>query len=285
MKVEEKTMRGEQQLHVTQGMEALGRLAAGVAHNFNNLLTAISGNVELILMDLPEDDPRRGALEEIRRAGSRSAVRTQQLLALGRQQILQPEEMNLDTVVAGTARVLQRLIGNGIECVTLLNPSKGENRAGPGQIQQVILDLGVDAGDAMEVDWRLLVRPWKPEMGESFVLWPSVVPPGTYALLSISETGCGRDRQTPSRIVDPLVPTSGSKEGAGLGLSKGYGIIHQSGGYLAVESEPASGASIKIFFPVAEGSNSPATEATSLAAGSMETILLVRGGGLRGERR
>ncbi len=252
----------EGQLRHAQKMEAVGRLAGGIAHDFNNLLTAINGYSELLLEELGQRHPRRQQVEEIRKAGERAAALTQQLLAFSRRQVLQPKILDLNLVVAGMEELLRRLIGEDVELVTALDPALGCVEADPGQIEQVIANLAVNARDAMPQGGCLRIQ--------------TANAPDGRVVLSVGDTGCGMDRETMSHLFEPFFTTKGLGKGTGLGLSTVYGIAEQSGGRIEVESEQERGTIFRISFPrapqtVAKAAASPGRKA---ARGS-ETILLV----------
>ncbi len=247
-----------------------------MAHDFNNLLTAITGNAELMLMDLPEEDPNRQDVEEIRKAGNRAAALTQQLLAFSRRQILQPKVLDMNQLLSGTDRMLRRLLGDQIELVTLLTSSLGYIRADPGQMEQVIVNLAVNARDAMAGKGRLIVQTSNFEVSEPLVCRPSVIPPGAYVVLAVSDNGSGMDKQTLERIFEPFFTTKGPGAGTGLGLATVYGIVEQSGGYISVYSAPGEGSTFKVYLPqVVDMIESRVEESMTEVPGGTETILVV----------
>ena len=252
----------EGQLRHSQKMEAVGRLAGGIAHDFNNLLTAINGYSELLLEELDHRHPRRRQVEEIRKAGERAAALTQQLLAFSRRQVLQPKILDLNLVVAGMEDLLRRLIGEDVELVTALDPGLGSVEADPGQIEQVIVNLAVNARDAMPQGGCLRIQ--------------TANAPDGRVVLSVGDTGCGMDRETMSHLFEPFFTTKGHGKGTGLGLSTVYGIAEQSGGRIEVESEQERGSIFRISFPRARHTVPTAAAAPSRkAARGSETILLV----------
>jgi PAS domain S-box-containing protein len=269
----------EEQLRQSQKMEAVGRLAGGVAHDFNNLLTAISGYSELMLRRLRHGDPLRHNAEEINKAGTRAASLTSQLLAFSRKQVMQPKVLDLNMIVADMDKMLRRLIGENIELVTILDPQLWSVKADPGQIQQVILNLAVNARDAMPEVGRLTVETSNVELDEENARWQHVgVRPGRYAMLAVNDTGVGMDSQTRERVFEPFFTTKEVGKGTGLGLSTVYGIIKQSGGYIWVFSEPEKGTTFKIYLPcIEEGADAaaPQASATEEMPHGMETVLLV----------
>jgi PAS domain S-box-containing protein len=269
--------RMEEQLLQSHKMEAVGRLAGGVAHDFNNLLTVITGYGDLLLSRLGEDDPRRKEAEEIRKAGNRAAALTRQLLAFSRRQVLQPEILDLNRVVQELETMLRRLIGEDVELATALDARLGNVKVDPGQIEQVVVNLVVNARDAMPGGGKLAIRTANVETDGEEARGDGTVPPGSYALLEISDTGCGMDPQTIANIFEPFFTTKEKGKGTGLGLATVYGIVRQSGGYILVSSEPGNGATFHLYFPRIEES---ASELTALPASpsdacGQETVLLV----------
>jgi len=267
----------EEQLRQSQKIEAVGRLAGGIAHDFNNLLTAILGYSSLMLKRMGERDPLRRNLLEIRKAGDRAASLTHQLLAFSRKQVLLPEILDLNTVVSGLDGMLRRLIGEDIDLVTILHPGLGKVRADPGQMEQVIVNLAVNARDAMPLGGKLTIEAQNIILDDSFVHEHVGAQPGPYVILSVRDTGAGMDRETREHIFEPFFTTKGPGKGTGLGLATVYGIVKQSGGYIAVSSEPGRGTSFEVYLP-----RVPAGDEASLRSpqdlrvkhGS-ETVLLV----------
>jgi PAS domain S-box-containing protein len=266
----------EEQLRQALKMEAVGRLAGGVAHDFNNLLTAISGNTQLLLMDVAEDDAMRYELHEVQRAAERAAQLTQQLLAFSRRQILQPKVLDLNTLVTGTGKMLRRLLGEGVELITLLNSTGEYIKADPAQIEMVIMNLAVNSRDAMPGGGQLTIKTDSEQLSYSLVGSHGEVPAGNYVVLTVSDNGCGMDEKTLERIYEPFFTTKAVGTGSGLGLATVYGIVKQSGGHIAVHSEPGVGTTFRIYLPAVE----QAPEAEALvpaveAAPGSETVLLV----------
>lgn len=242
----------EQQLIQAQKMEAVGRLAGGVAHDFNNMLAVISGYSELLLMNAPPGHSMNGPLEQIRKAGERAARLTQQLLAFSRKQILQPQVLNLNDVVLGIDRMLRRLIGEDIELVTLNDPAVRRIKADPGQIEQVLLNLAVNARDAMPQGGKLTIQTRNLHVDEEFANRVPDARPGPYVLLSVSDTGSGMDAETLERIFEPFFTTKEVGKGTGLGLATVYGIVSQSDGFVQVQSTPNQGTTFCIHFPAVD---------------------------------
>lgn len=268
----------ENQLRQSQKMEAIGRLAGGVAHDFNNILTAIIGYSDLALRRLRPEDPLRRNLSEIRKSGERAAGLTRQLLAFSRQQILLPRVISLNEVVAGIEGMLRRLIGEDVELKAKLDPSLGNVKTDPGQIEQVIMNLAVNARDAMPQGGRLTIKTRNAMLDELYGRERGVeLAAGPYVMLAVSDTGMGMDEATRTRAFEPFFTTKPHDKGTGLGLSTVYGIVKQSGGYVWVYSEPGRGATFEIYLPrVDEAASAPEDVHVSAdAPRGRETILLV----------
>lgn len=264
----------EEQLRQAQKMEAIGRLAGGIAHDFNNMLTAIMGYAQLLTASLPEDNELHFATVEIDKAAQRSADLTRQLLTFSRQQVLQPKVLDLNEIITDVNKLLRRVIGENIEVVTVLGSNLGRIKADPGQLEQVIMNLVVNARDAMSAGGQLTIETANFACTEPFY---GDLPPGSYVVLSVSDTGYGIDEETQSHIFEPFYTTKEVGKGTGLGLAMVYGIVQQSGGTIKVESQPGHGATFKVYFPKIEEALTPASQlkaATQLSGGS-ETILLV----------
>jgi CheY-like chemotaxis protein len=259
-------------------MEAVGRLAGGVAHDFNNLLMVISGYTEVLLNQLGTSDPRRKKAEAIKDATARAATLTRQLLAFGRKQVLELKVINLNAVVADISKLLQPLMGDDIELVISPSPDAGHVKADPGQIEQVIMNLAVNARDAMPNGGKLIIETTNVELDETYRRAHATVQSGPYVMLAVSDTGCGMDAETQSRIFEPFFTTKEKGKGTGLGLSTVYGIVKQSGGYVFAYSEFGRGTALKVYLPRVE--ESVRAEATSARASHVtcrgsETVLLV----------
>jgi two-component system, cell cycle sensor histidine kinase and response regulator CckA len=265
----------EEQLRQSQKMEAIGQLAGGIAHDFNNLLTIITGYSEMLLNRLPMEDPSRELIREIHKSGDRAAALTRQLLAFSRKQVLAPVVLDLNEVVQEMEKMLRRLIGEDIELATILDSKLDLVKADPGQIEQVIMNLAVNARDAMPVGGKLIIETANVDLEDLYLETRSEVPPGSYVTLSVSDTGCGMDERTKARIFEPFFTTKGPGKGTGLGLATVYGIVKQSGGYIFVDSEVGNGTTFKLFLPpVAEEKRKPRTSSFKAPRGN-ETLLLV----------
>jgi two-component system cell cycle sensor histidine kinase/response regulator CckA len=266
----------EEQLHRSQKLEAVGRLAGGVAHDFNNILTAILGYSDLTLRTLEDNDSARHKIEEIQRAAKRAASLTQQLLAFSRKQVLQPKVLDLNSIVTDMDRMLRRLIGEDIDLVTILEPQLGRVRADPGQIEQILMNLVVNSRDAMPAGGKLTIETRNMYLDESYAQTHLTVQPGQYVMLAVSDTGVGMETEIREYIFEPFFTTKEKGKGTGLGLSTIYGIVKQSGGNIWVYSEVGHGTTFKIYLPLVDESLSiePAVIATQVAKGS-ETILMV----------
>ena len=267
----------EAQLLQAQKMEAIGRLAGGVAHDFNNLLMAIMGYGELIRSSLIKDDPLYKYSEDILKATERAASLTQQLLAFSRRQVMQPQVLNLNRVVADLEKMLRRLIGEHIDLDIVAGPDLGAVKADPGQIEQIIMNLAVNARDAMPTGGRLTLETANIDFAASHKCRFGNIPPGRYVRLAVSDTGSGMDAETLDHIFEPFFTTKEVGKGTGLGLPMVYGIVKQNGGCIDVESRPGQGTTFKIYLPRLEAAvEAPGARTTAAAKleGS-ETILVV----------
>jgi len=266
----------EGQLRHSQRMEAIGKLAGGVAHDFNNLLTVIIGCADVVLETLSPDHAATKKVEMVRKAGASAADLTRQLLAFSRQQMLQPRVLDLKEIVERTEVLLCRLIGENIKLTISLEPSLGRVKADPGQIEQVLLNLAVNARDAMPKGGRLSIEARNVELDESYKKEHKPVIPGRYVMLAVEDSGCGMDRETQAWIFDPFFTTKELGRGTGLGLATVYGIVKQSGGYVWVYSELGKGTIFKVYLPRVEQSVQKAepTEPVELITQGCETILL-----------
>jgi PAS domain S-box-containing protein len=266
----------EEQLRQAQKMEAVGRLAGGIAHDFNNFIQIITGCGEVVLGDLPAVHPCRDMIREMKNAGDRAAGLTRQLLAFSRRQILAPHLLDLSVVAQDASRLLERLIGEDIELVTASEPGLAPVRADPNQVEQVLLNLAVNARDAMPHGGKLTIETRNVELDEAYVRSNPEARPGPHVLLAVSDIGCGMDEATRARIFEPFFTTKGEC-GTGLGLATVYGIVRQSGGHVAVYSEVGRGTTFKIYLPRAgEVTKARKSEARhgAMPRGT-ETVLLV----------
>jgi len=266
----------EQQLRQSQKMEAVGRLAGGIAHDFNNLLMVISGYCEFLLQKLGPDPSLRNCAQEISNAADRATSLTRQLLAFSRKQLLTPKVLDLNAVVSENLKMLPRLIGEDIELATLPAAALGRVKADPGQIEQVVMNLVVNARDAMPGGGKLTIETANVTLDEVYARRHPGVVAAEYVMLAISDTGLGMDKETQSHIFEPFYTTKGQK-GTGLGLSMVYGIVKQSGGYIWVYSEPNHGTTFKVYLPrVEEAEDKPAVQPKPVGSPvGHETILVV----------
>ena len=267
----------ESQFRQAQKMEAVGVLAGGVAHDFNNLVTVITGYSDVLLRELAHDDPKRDEVEQIRLAGERAASLTAQLLAFSRRQILEAQNLDLNAVISGMNQILHRLIGEDIELAFVAQPGVGLIRADPGQIQQIVMNLAVNARDAMPHGGKLTIQTADADLDGSHLTDIAPVFAGPSVMLAISDTGVGMDEETQSRIFEPFFTTKDPGKGTGLGLSTVYGIVNRSGGFIWVTSTPGSGTTFKIYFPRVRGEAEPLPNNRNGETGrrGIETVLLV----------
>jgi two-component system, cell cycle sensor histidine kinase and response regulator CckA len=267
----------EEQLRQAQKMEAIGQLAGGVAHDFNNILTVISGYSELALANLPPEDGSRCMIQEVAKAGARAALLTRQLLAFSRKQVLEPKVVDLNAIVGDADKMLRRLIGEDISVTTVLAPNLHLVKVDPGQIEQVIMNLVVNARDAMPRGGRLTIETGNIVLDETYAQTHLDVKAGRYVMLAVSDTGFGMNDDTKERIFEPFFTTKEPGKGTGLGMSMVYGIVKQSGGSIYVYSELDRGTSVKVYLPAVKEKLSSGKSNPNLrpAPNGTETILLV----------
>ncbi|HJS66112.1 MAG TPA: response regulator [Nitrospiraceae bacterium] len=276
-RVEEALRQSEKQFRQSQKMEAVGRLAGGIAHDFNNLLTVIMGYSQVLLTELGPQHPLRGKIEETLKAGERAATLVRQLLTFSRKQSLDPKILSLNTVVTSLENLLSRLIGEDVKLVSKLDPANGRLRADQAQLEQVLVNLVVNARDAMPKGGTLTIETTQVELTRSPVYYLTPLPPGSYVRLAVSDTGCGMDRKTQSHIFEPFFTTKGEGVGSGLGLSTVFGIVTQCGGAIDVTSRVGHGTRFDLYFPRVESdviSTAPIRSSGQSQRGT-ETILLV----------
>jgi two-component system cell cycle sensor histidine kinase/response regulator CckA len=267
----------EQQFRQAQKMEAVGRLAGGVAHDFNNLLTVITGYADLLLCGGNLQNSQRTALEEIRRAAERGGALTHQLLAFSRRQPFTPRVLQLNALILNMEKMLSRLIREDIELITVLAAEPATTSTDPGQIEQVIMNVVVNARDAMPGGGKLIIETFNAHVDPAYA-GPNVdLKPGSYVVLSISDTGVGMDPETTAHLFEPFFTTKAPGKGTGLGLATAYGIVKQSGGAISVYSEPGRGTTVKIYLPSAEAKAPPEPEEPAAPASlrGTETILVM----------
>jgi len=266
----------EDQFRQAQKMEAVGRLAGGVAHDFNNLLMVISGYAEVILAKLDLEHPLYDKARSIQQASDRATTLTRQLLAFSRKQLLELKVVDVNAIVADMERLLRPLIGEDVELITRLATDAGFTRADAGQLEQVLMNLVVNAKDAMPGGGKLAIETQNVVIDEAHRRGQNFIRPGNYVMLSVSDTGMGMDKETQSRIFEPFFTTKEKGKGTGLGLSTVYGIVKQSGGYVMVQSELGQGTTFNIYLPQMEGvAEKLSTPVARSAEGGTETILLV----------
>jgi len=267
----------ERQLRMAQKMEAVGRLSGGIAHDFNNLLGVIIGYIQVIKRNLVPGQPSYEYAEEIEKAGQRAVSLTRQLLAFSRQQVLEPVILNLNTLVSEMEKMLPRLIGEDIQLNLILDPVIGQVKADPGQIEQVVMNLAVNARDAMPDGGKLTIQTANADLDAAFAREHPGSVPGQYVVLAVTDTGTGMDPETQAQIFEPFFTTKGRDKGTGLGLATVYGVVKQSSGYITVESEKGKGALFTVYLPRVD--QPVATKCDSIQApltvSGSETILLV----------
>jgi nitrogen-specific signal transduction histidine kinase/CheY-like chemotaxis protein len=237
----------EKQLVLSQKLEAIGKLSGGIAHDFNNLLNVILGYSGELQKHIPPDDPYREAVDEIQNAGKRAATLTQQLLAFSRKQVFESQILDLAQIVSEAGKMLERLIGEDIELEIAPTPKIGSVKADRCQIERVILNLVVNAREAMPEGGKVTIALAEAELEETSPTLHSCTAPGPYVMLSVKDTGCGMDAELQSHIFEPFFTTKG--QGTGLGLATVYGVVKQSGGYIAVDSAPGKGTTFKVYLP------------------------------------
>jgi two-component system, cell cycle sensor histidine kinase and response regulator CckA len=246
---EEALRQSEVQLRQAQKMEAVGRLAGGVAHDFNNVLTAIFGYADLLLDGLEEDDQRRADVEEIKRAANRAAGLTRQLLAFSRKQVMQPKRVNLNEVIANIQTLLAKLVGDDVQLRVVPDTSLGDVRADPGQIEQVLMNLAANARDAMPEGGTLTISTANADLHEDDATALVGIEVGKFVTLTVADTGHGIPPHVRPHVFEPFFTTKEQGKGTGLGLATVYGIVKQSGGWIYLEETPGPGASFKLYLP------------------------------------
>jgi len=265
--------RKEEHLRRVQRMEAVARLAGGIAHDFNNLLTAVIGYSDLLILQLPAEGPHRRHAEEIKRAGTRAASLTRQLLAFSRQQVLQPRELNLNEVLAGVETSLRKVLGDGIELSFLRADELGRVMVDPSQVEEVLVNLAGRARDLMPSGGKVIIETANASLDEAYARRHLFVRPGTYVVVSVTDTGPPMDPEAQADLFEPFSGSNGP--GKGLGLSSVYGIVKQSDGYILAHGEPEGGTTFKVYFPRVDGGTVEGRPLpTSLMRGS-ETVLIV----------
>ncbi len=275
-RAEEALRQSEKQFRQSQKMEAVGRLAGGIAHDFNNLLTVIMGYSQVLLTELGPQHPLSGKIEETLKAGERAATLIRQLLTFSRKQSLDPKILSLNTAVVSLETMLRRLIGDDIRLVSKLDPTNGRLRADQAQLEQILVNLVVNARDAMPKGGTLTIETAQVELTRSPVYYLTPLPPGPYVRLAVSDTGCGMDRKTQSHIFEPFFTTKEEGKGSGLGLSTIFGIVTQCGGAIDVTSRVGHGTRFDLYFPRVESEVIPTapTQPLGQPQRGTETILL-----------
>jgi signal transduction histidine kinase len=276
-RAEEALRQSEKQLRQAQKMEAVGRLAGGLAHDFNNLLTVIMGHSQVLLNDMGPDHPLRNKIEEMQKAGDRAAALIRQLLTFSRKQPSEPKVLSLNPVIANFETMLRRLIGEDIELVLRASPENLRVKADPAQLEQIVMNLVVNARDAMPKGGKLIIETASANLGRTPVYHLSPLPPGAYVRLSVSDTGCGMPPDVQAHIFEPFFTTKEEGKGTGLGLSTVYGIVTQSGGGLDVTSAVGRGTRFDVYLPsmTAELEKAVSQDSTPQSVRGHETILLV----------
>jgi len=268
----------ETRVHQTQRLEAIGRLAGGIAHDFNNILSAIHGFASIVHGELADRDPLRGDVQEILKAVERAANLTRQLLAFGRRQVLQPKVIDVASYVRDLERMIRRIVGEDIEIVVRVDEGAVTAKADPGQLEQVLINLVVNARDAMPTGGRITIEASNVVVGDEDSRESAELAPGSYVMLSVSDTGIGMSKKVQDHIFEPFFTTKESGQGSGLGLSTVFGIVKQSGGHIFVESDPGHGSTFRIYFPASRERPTRVITSASLAPVKLsgaETILLV----------
>ena len=278
-RLQDAVLRSEERLRQSLKMEAVGRLAGGVAHDFNNILTAIIGFAELLMARLPEgsDEPSRQFVSEIRRAADLAVGVTRQLLAFGRKQMLRPAVLEVNGVLREMEALLRHLLGEDVDLRLDLDPAAGAIRVDPAQLEQVILNLALNARDAMPRGGRLTIRTGVARIDEAYAAEHEDLRPGAYAFVCVADTGSGIDEHTRAHLFEPFFTTKGAGRGTGLGLSTVYGIVKQSGGHVRVRSEVGFGSAFEVLFPRArrERDAKEAPDGVAPAGRGRETVLVV----------
>jgi PAS domain S-box-containing protein len=272
------TQRNQLEEHLRQAakMEAVGMLAGGIAHDFNNLLTIINGYSEMLLDRMEADDPNRKAIEQIMRAGERAAALTRQLLSFSRRQVMQPKVLDLNQLLGGMESMLRRLIGEDIELRFVPAPEIGRVNADPGQLEQVVMNLVVNARDAMPRGGNITMETADVELDEAYTSTHLTLKPGRYVALTISDSGAGMDAETRAHLFEPFFTTKEQGKGTGLGLTTVFGIVKQSGGAVEIYSESGQGTTVKVYLPrIQEAASAEEPAAPARPAHGTETLLLV----------
>jgi signal transduction histidine kinase/ActR/RegA family two-component response regulator len=274
---EEALLLAEEQLRQAQKMEAVGQLAGGIAHDFNNLLTSIIGNSSLVLATMSMEDPNREMLADIKDVGERAAGLTRQILAFSRRQVLKPEIVSLNQVVGGLQPLLARTLGENVHTSFVLAPGLHDTQVDPHQMEQVLMNLALNARDAMPEGGHLIVETANVELDRLYCRAHPGLESGSYVMLGVTDTGCGMDEKTKSHLFEPFFTTKEVGKGTGLGLSTVFGIVKQSGGSISVYSEPGKGTTFKVYLPVSQTTVAAETEPIDdlkMKSGS-ETVLVV----------